>query len=84
MFMLTGLMHSEDIAHSRLCVELSKSDDHELIQQVHKYAVDHNQVIEQFNRYPHRNDLLERPSTSEETQFLSGDLPGWMKSVKKQ
>ncbi|MBN3757964.1 DUF924 domain-containing protein [Paraburkholderia sp. Tr-20389] len=33
-------------------------------------AVRHAQVVERFGRFPHRNALLGRPSTEEETAFL--------------
>ena len=28
-------------------------------------------IIERFGRYPHRNDILGRPSTAEEVEFLT-------------
>ena len=34
------------------------------------WAVRHAQVIERFGRFPHRNQILGRPSTPEETEFL--------------
>lgn len=34
------------------------------------YAQQHQRVIERFGRFPHRNLLLDRPSTSEEMDFL--------------
>ncbi len=33
-------------------------------------AVRHARIIERFGRFPHRNAILERPSTAEETAFL--------------
>lgn len=35
------------------------------------FAVRHRDVIERFGRFPHRNAILGRSSTPEETQFLS-------------
>lgn len=35
-----------------------------------KYAVKHRAIIERFGRYPHRNAVLGRTSTAEETEFL--------------
>ncbi|NPT57539.1 DUF924 family protein [Paraburkholderia elongata] len=35
-------------------------------------AVRHARIIERFGRFPHRNALLGRPSTDEETAFLKG------------
>lgn len=35
------------------------------------YAVAHRDLIERFGRFPHRNAILGRPSTSEEEAFLA-------------
>lgn len=35
------------------------------------YAERHAHVVHQFGRFPHRNDLLSRASTDEETRFLA-------------
>jgi uncharacterized protein (DUF924 family) len=43
--------------------------------------LEHKMVIDQFGRYPHRNEKLGRESTREELKWLSmEDLPGWAKS----
>jgi len=34
------------------------------------FAARHEAIIEQFGRYPHRNGILGRASTPEETEFL--------------
>ena len=34
------------------------------------YAVRHYDIIAEFNRFPHRNEILGRPSTPEEIEFL--------------
>lgn len=34
------------------------------------YALRHRRVIERFGRFPHRNQILGRPSTAEESDFL--------------
>lgn len=34
------------------------------------YAIRHHDVIKQFGRFPHRNSILDRPSTPEEVEFL--------------
>ena len=33
-------------------------------------AVDHDQTIEKFGRYPYRNNVLGRDSTPEEVEYL--------------
>jgi uncharacterized protein (DUF924 family) len=35
-----------------------------------KYARMHADIVERFGRFPHRNAVLGRPSTSEEEAFL--------------
>jgi uncharacterized protein (DUF924 family) len=37
------------------------------------YARRHRDVIERFGRFPHRNAILGRPSSAEETKFLERD-----------
>jgi len=37
-----------------------------------RFAEDHLALIERFGRFPHRNRVLGRPSTAEETAFLAG------------
>lgn len=37
-----------------------------------EYAWKHYVIIKRFGRYPHRNAILERPSTAEESAFLEG------------
>lgn len=34
------------------------------------FEIRHKKIIDRFNRYPHRNDILLRPSTKEEIEFL--------------
>ncbi len=34
------------------------------------YAVRHREIVERFGRFPHRNAILDRESTEEETEFL--------------
>jgi len=42
-----------------------------------EYARHHQQVVERFGRFPHRNAILGRPSTAEELEFLkSGGFVG--------
>jgi uncharacterized protein (DUF924 family) len=58
-------MHSEDIADQERCVKLFSSL-HEWL----RYADEHRAIILRFGRFPHRNALLGRSSTSEELEFL--------------
>ena len=66
-FLLMPLMHSESLLIQdesvRLFEEFGKEDNL-------KYAIKHREVIKRFGRFPHRNDILSRPSTAEEIEFL--------------
>ncbi|TRX74673.1 DUF924 family protein [Pseudomonas mangiferae] len=73
------LEHAEDRAAQRRAVAaftaLSREQgDAEPFADYLDYAERHARVIERFGRFPHRNALLGRASSAEETQFL--DQPG--------
>lgn len=64
--------HSEDIEQQERSVSLSRQlsqDDPELFD-IFDYAERHHRVIQRFGRFPHRNRILGRESTAEETEFL--------------
>ena len=66
-FYLMPMMHAEDIAVQKASLPLFKAYTSE---QTYDYAVRHHDIIERFGRFPHRNDILNRPSTKEERAFL--------------
>jgi uncharacterized protein (DUF924 family) len=59
--------HSEDLDDQNLAVSLFEEIGEE---QGLLYAIKHKEIIEKFGRFPHRNDLLRRISTTEEKTFL--------------
>ncbi|AGI26453.1 hypothetical protein H681_22930 [Pseudomonas sp. ATCC 13867] len=72
------LEHAEDLASQdeavRLYEELqaeSGAGEKVLFAGFLAYARKHQAVIARFGRFPHRNAILGRPSSSEETQFLT-------------
>ena len=68
LFMYLPFEHSEDLADQDLAVALiSKLGDDEFT----RYAIAHRDIIVKFGRFPHRNKVLGRPSTAEETAFLT-------------
>ena len=75
MLCILPLMHSESLKEHELCVELcqwgieSKSSLNFSRQM--KWEIDHQEVIERFGRYPHRNESLGRQSTEEELKYLA-------------
>ena len=40
-----------------------------------QFAELHKDIIDQFGRFPHRNELLGRENTPEEDEYLAGDSP---------
>ena len=77
-FFYMPLMHSENIEIQQLSLQyfsaLAKEAPKEIefvISDAYDYAIKHYEVIKQFGRFPHRNDILNRPSNPEEIAFLS-------------
>jgi uncharacterized protein (DUF924 family) len=66
-FLVLPFMHSEDPVDQKRCVELYRAvgDEDSL-----KYALEHAEIIRRFGRFPHRNDMLGRPTTPDEQAFL--------------
>jgi len=58
--------HSESLDDQNLACELMKDFDADLL----RYALRHREIIARFGRFPHRNAILGRTSTPEETAFL--------------
>ena len=42
---------------------------------VAQFAELHKDIVEQYGRFPHRNELLNRENTAEEAEYLAGDSP---------
>ena len=63
-FAYMPFMHSEDLAAQEQCVVLFGKIGRP------KWAVDHHKIIARFGRFPHRNEVLGRPTTDEEAAFL--------------
>ncbi|MBD2092525.1 DUF924 domain-containing protein [Microcoleus sp. FACHB-1515] len=72
MFFYLPLEHSEDQARQQRSVELFTQLQAEApeLADVLDYAHKHKDVIDRFGRFPHRNEILHRPSTIEEQEFL--------------
>ncbi len=67
-FLYMPFMHSESrIIHQR-AVELYKANGNETS---YNFEIKHKEIIDRFGRYPHRNIILNRKSTSEELAFLN-------------
>lgn len=67
-FWLMPLMHSEDLSVQEAALPLFKRFTDP---RTAGFAARHHDVIARFGRFPHRNNLLGRPSTPEELIFLA-------------
>lgn len=72
MFVYMPLMHSEELVDQQQSVTLFRqlAQQHPPLDSV-TYAVKHQEIIERFGRFPHRNVILGRVSTPEELAFLT-------------
>jgi len=72
LFIYLPLEHSENLEDQNQSVSLS----HQLAEQspeladCYTYALRHQEVIERFGRFPHRNKILDRETTQSEAEFL--------------
>ena len=66
-FLYMPFMHSESLMIHERAVELFSQPnmEHNL-----DFELRHKEIIEQFGRYPHRNEVLGRTSTAQELTFL--------------
>jgi uncharacterized protein (DUF924 family) len=78
-FFYMPFMHSEDMAMQERSLELfcrledefsQVPDVSEMLSSNRDYAERHYNIVKRFGRYPHRNGILGRESTPEETEFL--------------
>ena len=67
MFLYLPFEHSENLEDQKKSVNLFKTLG---IQQALDYALEHHLIIARFGRFPHRNAILGRKSTSSELDFL--------------
>lgn len=71
-FVYMPLEHAEDLAMQDRCVAQfsSLAEEEATFRDALDYAVRHRDIVARFGRFPHRNALLGRVSTSEEIEFL--------------
>jgi uncharacterized protein (DUF924 family) len=65
-FLYMPFEHAEDLAAQRRSLALFEALDPDDME----YAKRHHEIIARFGRFPHRNAVLGRESTSEEIEFL--------------
>lgn len=81
-FFYMPLQHAESRKVQAKAVELYNrlaetvsATDRETFLTVAQFAELHKDIIDQFGRFPHRNALLKRANTAEESEYLAGDSP---------
>lgn len=80
-FFYMPLEHAEDPAAQRLSVETFERlaedfpENGKATATFVKFAREHAAIVERFGRFPHRNAILGRPSTAEETAWLDDGAP---------
>lgn len=67
-FLYMPLMHSESLIDQDLCVACFEK--RELTENL-RFAMHHRDLILEFGRFPHRNEMLDRESTPEEIAYLN-------------
>ena len=81
LFFLMPMMHSENPADGQTCIdeftvmgnaykEIDPDVSSHFLVDWMKYAVQHHDITQEFNRYPSRNKALGRENTAEETEHL--------------
>ena len=67
-------MHSESLADQKYCVAMCQKYE---LDETLPHAIEHMEIIKRFGRFPHRNKILSRQTTSDEQAFLdSGGFAG--------
>ncbi|MGJ8692996.1 MAG: DUF924 family protein [Thalassotalea sp.] len=68
-FLYMPFMHSESALIHQQAVKLYQANG---IESNYQFELKHQEIIERFGRYPHRNKILGRESTALEIEFLKG------------
>ena len=79
LFLILPLIHSENISDHIFANKLLEVylKNHPNYNDIKKQFMYHTIAIKKFGRYPHRNNILKRESTSEEKKFLSKANSSW-------
>lgn len=83
-FMYMPLMHSEQLSHQKLSVQLCSSllealppSRKERGENILLHAREHHDLVARFGRFPHRNKILGRKSTAQELDWLKHHGKGY-------
>jgi len=67
-FLYMPFMHSESKLIHEWAERLFRENG---LQDSYKFELKHKTIVDRFGRYPHRNEILGRTSSAEETEFLT-------------
>ena len=67
-FMYMPFMHSEDLGDQALALELFNQPG---LENNYRFTRHHYGIVEQFGRFPHRNEILGRESSDAEIEYLN-------------
>ena len=71
MFVYLPFEHGESLAdQQRSCELMQPLDAFAETDDAYRYALRHREIIERFGRFPHRNAVLGRVSTAQESEYL--------------
>lgn len=72
-FVYLPFEHAEDLVQQQQALVLfdALAAEHPQTAELQVWAQKHHDIVARFGRFPHRNAILGRPSTAEETAFLS-------------
>lgn len=69
-FLYMPLMHSENLENQNLSVSLFEKAG---LKENAKFAEHHRDIVQEFGRFPHRNEILRRESSQSEIDYLNSD-----------
>ena len=69
-FLYMPLMHSENMDDQNLSVSLFEKAG---LEENARFAKHHRDIVQQFGRFPHRNEILQRESSQSEIDYLNSD-----------
>ena len=83
-FFYMPLQHAESLKVQKKSIDIYKklakavsATNKETFETVVQFAELHHDIVARFGRFPHRNKLLDRPSTDEEKAYLADPKAGW-------
>lgn len=65
------LLQEQSVSLYELLLEISMPEYRHILNKFYQYAIYHHDIIKKYGRFPHRNAVLGRQSSSEEQQFLA-------------